>query len=160
MSIQTSAINVQKFLGEHVQSVFETMLSMKAVPVSINLSPHYPERVTGSVGLGGENVTGAIYLHMTAAFARLAASSLLGLPPEELTNESEINDVIGELTNMVAGGFKSHLNDHDLPCAISTPAIIRGTAYEIEPPQGVQRESVLFNCANECITVEVHLRIN
>ena len=40
--------------------------------------------------------------------------------------EREISDVVGELTNMLAGGCKSRLCDQGCPVAISIPNIIRG----------------------------------
>jgi chemotaxis protein CheX len=159
MSTQTSTLDIRHFLNKHVQDVFETMLSLKATPAAKNDLPHFPERVTGSVGMGGENVTGAIYLHLSDAFAKQAAAGMLGLTTEEITGENEVNDVIGEMTNMIAGGFKSHLCDIGNPCAISTPAIIRGN-FEIEALQDVQREWAVFDCGSERVAVEVHIKFN
>jgi len=150
--------DMQLHLQQHLQEVFATMLSLETIPTTLSHPHHYPERVTVSVGLGGEQITGALYLHMSADFARHAASSLLRVPLGELTQDAEVNDVIGELTNMVAGGLRSHLCDKGLACAISTPAIIRGTAYEIEPLHGVQRKQLLFLCGTEHLALDVHLK--
>ena len=67
--------------------------------------------MTGSVGFAGENVTGAVYLHLSAAFANRVAAAMLGLQPEEIMGETEVNDVVGEVTNMLTGGLKSWLCD-------------------------------------------------
>ena len=41
--------------------------------------------------------------------------------------------MVGEATNMLTGGLKSWLCDSGAECAVSTPAIIRGSAFVIEP---------------------------
>jgi len=46
---------------------------------------------------------------------------MLGLPPDEITGETEVNDVVGEATNMLTGGLKSWLCDAGSDCAVSTP---------------------------------------
>ena len=71
---------------------------------------------------------------------------------------SEVNDVVGEVTNMLTGGLKSWLCDNGHPCAVSTPAIIRG-AYEIEPLPEVKREFLVFTCSGVQILVEVHIKL-
>jgi len=118
-------------MTRHLVDVFETMLSM---PVALRpgaLMPHFDSRVTGSVGFAGEKVTGAIYLHMSAPFAKIVAAAMLGLKPGEISDENEVNDVVGEATNMVTGGLKSWLCDSGAECAMSTPAIIRGVSFAI-----------------------------
>jgi len=83
---------------------------------------------------------------------------MLGLPAEEMNNESEVNDVVGEVKNMVAGGLKSWLCDAGAVCAMSTPAIIRGTSFAIEPMPDVQRASLVFDCGEDRVLVEVHVK--
>src|SRR5579872_5935742 len=102
--------NICEFMNRHLVDVFETMLSMKAVPVPNSGTPQLDERVTGSVAFAGDRINGAVYLHLTTAFAGQVAGAMLGLPAEEL-GEAEVNDVVGEATNMLTGGLKSWLCD-------------------------------------------------
>ena len=153
-------LNIQEFMTKHLVEVFETMLSMKAVPCMKFDPPHFSSRVSGSVGFGGEAVTGAVYLHLSAAFATKVASTMLGLKPEELGGENDVNDVVGEVTNMLAGGLKSALCDAGAPCAVSTPAIIRGTSFIIESLPEVKQLFLLFDCEGERVFVEVHIKNN
>jgi CheY-specific phosphatase CheX len=156
---QTQTLDIRQVLTEHAVEVFKTMLSLQVAPSPEQAMPGFDERVTGSVGLGGENVTGAVYLHLSAALARRLAAAMLGLSTEEL-GEHEVNDVVGEITNMLAGHLKSCLCDAGTACAVSTPAIIRGTAYEIEAPDEVRREVLVFLCDPEPFAVEVHIKFN
>jgi len=151
---------VSEFMKRHLVEVFETMLATQAVLQPQARPPHHAQRVTGSVGFAGENVTGAVYLHLSAEFATRAAAAMLGLGPADAVGEAEVNDVVGEVTNMLTGGLKSWLCDAGLPCAVSTPAIIRGASYEIEAVPEVQRECLVFQCGSQGLIVEIHIKIN
>lgn len=159
MNAPAQSLDIRHVLNEHVSEVFKTMLSAQAAPVAGDAIPAFGDHLTGSVGFGGDLVTGAVYLHMSADLANRLAASMLGLAPEEL-GEAEVNDVVGEITNMLTGQLKSCLCDAGAPCAVSTPSLIRGTMYEIENLQGVRKELLLFNCEGSAFAVEVHIKFN
>jgi len=160
MNAQTCSLDIRHYLGAHLVDVFQTMLSINVTAVTDGRPPTFAERVTGSVGFGGNQVTGAVYLNLSARLASQIAAAMLRLPPDETIGETEVNDVIGECTNMLAGGLKSALCDKGCDCAVSTPAIIRGTSFVIESLPDVQRELLVFdyNCVR--FTVEVHIKFN
>ena len=161
MNLKTApTLDIRHFLNGHLVDVFETMLSMKARPAPDGQPPGFTERMTGSVGFGGDTVTGAVYLHLSVDFANRIAATMLGLPPEETHGDNEVNDVIGECTNMLAGGLKSALCDKGYECAVSTPAIIRGTSFNIESLPDVQHELMVFECDGARFAVEVHIKFN
>ncbi len=161
MSLKTAPnLDIRHFLNGHLLDVFETMLSLKAQPVPEALPPAFTERATGSVGFAGNTVTGAVYLHLSASLGNQIAATMLGLPPEENLGERDVNDVIGECTNMLAGGLKSVLCDKGHECAVSTPAIIRGTSFNIESLPDVQHELMVFECDGTRFAVEVHIKFN
>jgi CheY-specific phosphatase CheX len=150
--------NICEFMNRHLVDVFETMLSMKAVPMAGAGAPPLEERVTGCVAFAGDHINGAVYLHLAAPFATQVAAAMLGLAPEEL-GDAEVNDVVGEATNMLTGGLKSWLCDSGAECAVSTPAIIRGSAFVIEPVPNVDRERLVFECNHNRIVVEIHVKV-
>ena len=160
MSQTVQITDVCEFMTRHLVDVFDTMLSMKAALAPKAGLPPFGERVSGSVGFAGETVTGAVYLHLSAAFANQVAAAMLGLKPEEITGETEVNDVVGEATNMLTGGLKSWLCDSGADCAVSTPAIIRGTAFDVEPMPDVERECLVFDCGDDRLVVEIHIKFN
>ena len=57
---------------------------------------------------------------------------MLGMQVEEIEDESEVHDVIGELSNMIAGDIKSRLCDIGLNCELSIPSTTSGTDFTIE----------------------------
>ena len=160
MNVQTSSLDIRHFLNGHLVDVFQTMLSMKAITVQDGTPPKFSEHTTGSVGFAGDSVSGAVYLHLSASLANQIAAAMLGLPPEESLGETEVNDVVGECTNMLAGGLKSALCDKGYECAVSTPAIIRGTSFNIESLPEVQQEMLIFECNGSRLAVEVHIKFN
>ncbi len=162
MSMFIQNLDVTAFLQQQAKDVFQTMAALDVQPVQPNPSRdglNGQERITGIVGLGGDQVTGAVYLHLPLPLAEQVTRQLLGLEGAEAVDEAAVNDVTGELTNMLAGGFKSALCDRGLVCAVSTPTIIRGTAYEIERIPDVQRTSVPLSAGTHPLLVEAHLKL-
>ena len=148
------------FLARHLVDVLETMLAAKAELLPDHGMPVHAERVSGTVGFAGDNVNGAVYLHLSGAFARRGASGLLGLSADDKISDGDVNDVVGEMANMLTGGLKSWLCDAGLHCAVSTPAIIRGCNFDIESTPDVERARLVFNCAGEQVAVEIHIKID
>jgi len=150
--------SASEFMTQHVVSVFDTMLSLRATVSTKAGLPLSAERVTGTAGFGGDNVNGLLYLHLSAATAARLASAMLRMPSEEIP-ENEINDVVGEVTNMLIGGLKSWLTNCGAPCAMSTPAIIRGTCYTIETSSDVKSGVSVFESEAGIVAVEIHIRL-
>jgi chemotaxis protein CheX len=154
-----SATDVLNYTTGHLTTVFDTMLSMKVAPAAqCDLSRFANGRVTGTVGLAGESVTGSVYLHLSAAFAVQVTSAMLGMAPEAITGTSDVNDVMGEVTNMLGGGLKSWLCDAGATCVLTTPAVIRGNSYTITCKPNVELIEIAFDCGAEHGLVEVHLK--
>ncbi len=160
MSDQTTKLDVGAWIQETAPNVFETMLALTLVPANHGHADSEHERVCGTVGLGGENVTGAVYLHMAEPLAKKVTSAMLGMPVEEVNTDTDVNDVVGELCNMVAGGLKSTLCDLGSACAVSTPTIIRGRAFAVETTPDVPVHRLTFLCDTHSLLVEVHLKLN
>ncbi len=161
MNVAIPSAEIRTYVTGHLETVFDTMLAMKAVPSASNNAPEISgERITGTVGMAGDSVTGQIYLHLTAPFAMNATAAMLGLKPEEISGDTEVNDVIGEVTNMIAGGLKSWLCDAGATCALTTPAVIRGNSFSVTPKPGVEFFCITFECQAIPGLVEVHIKFN
>jgi chemotaxis protein CheX len=158
MNQPIEAVAVQEFLVRHLAEVFSTMLSLPTIPLAAATPGDAKERVSGSVSFVGETVTGSVYLHVPTTFAGLMTGAMLGLPAEETPGDADVNDVVGEVTNMVAGGLKSWLCDAGATCALSTPAIIRGTSFYIIASEGVARIQSGFASGAHHGLVEVHIK--
>jgi CheY-specific phosphatase CheX len=156
MNTIESKFKVGEHIGTLVTNVFQTMLALPVTPVPAAAFP--PERISGAIGIGGETLNGTVYVHFSTSLATAAARAMLRLPPGEKISDGDVNDVVGELSNMVGAGLKSLLNDADIFCAVSTPSVIRG-AFAVEILEGVTVETFSYKCLEQRFAVEVHMQI-
>lgn len=124
---QTRLEQLDTFVLEAVKDVCATMLSWTVSPVASNreTSPHPFElnEINGAIGFGGA-LTGSIFLSCPEKLAIEMARAILG--HEFSAGARELSEVVAELTNMLAGGCKSRLCDHECPVVMSIPNVIRG----------------------------------
>jgi chemotaxis protein CheX len=116
--------------------------------------------VVGSVGLAGESVTGAVFLHVSEVFARKITAAMLAVHIQEIQGGEQVHDVVSEVTNMVGGRLKSRLCDAGFRCAMSTPTVIRGSSFRIETAPDAHPRECFFLCGQEKFLVAVHLKFN
>lgn len=156
MNATIPQFHIAAHINDIVTHVFQTMLALPAAPIPTAMLP--PTRVSGCLGIAGERVTGSVYLHFPAALARAAARAMLQCAPGHEAADGDINDAVGELSNMIGCRLKSLLNDADVFCAVSTPSVIRG-AFTIEVLQGVTAKNFYFRCLEQPFAVEIHLEL-
>ena len=134
---------------------FQTMLSLKLESVDVHqLDSLTGEHMRCSIGFAGK-VTGHVYLRMSPTTAKAIAAGILGLAPQELTDNDEIRDAAGELLNIMTGNFKSNLCDAGLDCKLQPPKVgmTRDLFTPIEPGSGLER--LAFRAGKIEIFVEV-----
>jgi len=138
--------------------VFDTMLSMDAQEIE-----KVPEgffnggKIVGSVSFTGE-VMGCSRICVNHDFAQKMTCAMLGMEPDEIGGDEEIHDVIGEVSNMIGGGVKSHLCDMGFPCELSIPNITSGSNFTIETRQWAWHERCCFSCREHFVVVELFLK--
>lgn len=148
-----------EYMSQHFLDVFGAMLGLPAIQSEKTQAPPFPARVSGLVGFAGESVAGVMCVHFSEPFARQVTAAMLGLTPDDSTNQAGVNDVVGEVANMLTGGLKSWLCDAGVPCVMSAPAVIRGTSFTIEPMPEMDRETLVFECGQEFIVVEINVKL-
>ena len=154
---QISESLFRETISRAVQDVFKTMLGKTTVLVNTEGSlvadaPAWEQpvqitgqQVVGTVGFIGD-ISGLIYLYLDAAFANEIASHMLGMSDAELEEAGDevVNDAVGELTNMTVGTFKNQLADKGFPCKLTSPSILRGSNFSIEPISSATRRIYRF----------------
>jgi flagellar motor switch protein FliN len=137
---------------------FETMLSMPLEPVEkAAAQPAAGNQLVGAVNFAGE-VIGVMSLHVDERFGRDMTAAMLGMKPEEVEGEEQIKDVIGELTNIVAGNVKTDFLDSGLKCIISAPSITRGSDFKIDPLDIAPPRHVFFRYQDNPLRLEFCLK--
>jgi chemotaxis protein CheX len=146
---------VSGLLKSGVREVFSTMVNMPTRPVAqMDFRTDGGKLVAGSVGLVGD-VNGVVYIYVTASFAQTLASRMLGLPEDQLEGDGLVNDVIGELTNMIVGSVKSRLCDSGSLCVLTIPSVVRGQYLSGGPVCSSECRLLSILCDNEPILIEL-----
>jgi chemotaxis protein CheX len=141
-------------LQTSIQDVFSTALDLEVSPASIfDLRGDDEPLLAGSIGFTGE-VNGMVYLYVKAPFARTLASRMLSLPEAEIDEESIVDDVIGELSNMIVGSVKSRLCDTGKACSQTIPVVVRGEHLRARSKTSDARY-LSFECNRQHVLFEV-----
>jgi len=161
----------QETMSRAVLDVFRTMLGRNAILIhgtAASNSDGQPwkhpiefngQQVVGTVGFIGD-ISGLIYLYLSAEFAKIVASGLLGISVEEIEvgGDEAVNDAVGELTNMTVGGFKNQLCDQGFPCRLTIPSILRGSNFSIEPVSGATRRTYSFDVSGHRLVTDLLMK--
>jgi len=154
---------IQKSISVAVDNVFRTMLQREAVFVEKTSSEALQAsgvqfQVLGNVAFVGE-ACGIVYLCLTEGFAQHAVQHMVGSVGADidLADHDLIKDVIGELTNMTAGGFKNALCDVGYPCKLTLPTIVRGTSVKVSCFKSSIRHIFVFECAGHRVVADIQL---
>ena len=151
-------LDLREFIAKAITEVFDMMLSMDIRQVSDDEdSSLNGNRIVGSVSFAGR-ASGNINIHVSENFARTMTAEMLGIEMEEIEDDSEIHDVIGETSNMVGGNLKSRLCDFGLPCELSIPSITCGNSFRIESMNWMRHEKIVFKNHKHVVLVEVFMK--
>ncbi len=113
--------------------------------------------ITGMIGFAAQNITGSV----AVTFPRESALSIYN----DMTGESvsvinrEVQDSVGELANIIAGGAKSILAEQGLSYHISIPTVIVGKNHHIQHRSNTPVVVIPFSFNNMRIVVEVAMRL-
>lgn len=135
-----------------VKRTFETMIGVQLRDCAPGvLVPLEKEHLIGTVSFEGK-ATGCVNLRFSPGSAAEVASAVLGFATDE---EADVNDVIGELGNMVVGNFKSNLCDAGLSCKLNPPKISRTNDFKLRASDGGLAERTGFRGAEIEIFVDI-----
>ena len=142
---------------EATVNVFGTMLGCKVERTGLELNESYApnHEVTGIIGLSGK-ASGDIVLSFEKTLALSTTEALLGEPVETIGDD--VVDAVGEITNMIAGNAKSHLEELEMTLAL--PTVIVGKNHSIRFPTKVRPIAIHFTSDWGGLTIEVGLTEN
>lgn len=151
------AMDLKTIVTNAITEVFDTMLSMEVEAVDADQQTGIDgNQVSGLIDIKGE-IQGRINILVGDTFAGLMAASMLGMEPEEIEGEEEVNDVISEVLNIVGGNLKTALGNSGISCELSTPSISTGTGLGIELKDNQRLEKFAFNHQQHPIIVEISI---
>lgn len=120
-------------LDQTLEEVFSMMMGISCTPTEEPASAS--NEVTAVVGLAGA-LSGAYVINVTDSAALRIAGALMGMPATEV--DDMVKDSIGEVCNMLAGGWKGRFPKLASECMLSVPTIVTGRDYRLH----IQKPSV------------------
>lgn len=108
--------------------------------------------VVGTVGFAG-SAHGLVAFYCTMTAACEIASAMLGASVDEAAGQ--VPDAIGEITNMIAGSFRTHMATAGDAWAITVPTVTVGSDFYIKPLTNGRRVLIPFGMAEHEVFVEL-----
>jgi len=85
--------------------------------------------VSGLIGMVGPQTKGSLSISFDEELALTIMERMLGERPDKINEE--VTDMVGEITNMVAGGAKNLLGEKGYEFDMATPIVVSGTNHTI-----------------------------
>ncbi len=160
-ALQRTGMGSAMFLAMHdlflnaVHKTFRTMLELELKQTFSRL-PIEGHHVFCEICFSGK-AKGAAGLRLMPESAQCIAARMLGIGREELNSTAAVDDVIGELTNMVVGNFKSNLCDAGLDCKLHPPAVRRTDDFVLRVQSGNLAQRLGLSAPEVNLLVELHV---
>jgi chemotaxis protein CheX len=149
-----TAINNTSTLDQSVEEVFALMLG---TPVSVSetaVAPtNIPITLTAVIGLAGA-LSGAYSVVVNEATAKQIAATMLGIEVTSL--DDNVYDALGEITNILAGAWKSKIESLHAACLLSVPTVVTGTHYDIHKKTSSFRLSRSYHFNDSTFTISIY----
>ena len=138
MTIQSEAE-----IGQFVADIWSTFLNMEAAYTDKPFVAKGKENtLAGCIQITGE-WQGTVTLYAPRQLGKKIAAAMYAMDVSEV-DDQQVQDVLGEITNMIAGNIKSLL---PTPCSISLPSVAV-TDHDLHHPRSETVTSVNFVCDN------------
>lgn len=112
---------------------------------------HYD--VSGIIAISGALPT-SLAMHMASSLIFASAENFMGIRPTKL--DADMLDLVGELTNMVAGGAKERL---DLPgLSLGLPTVVAGPAHQVAFGTGMRVSAITFQSPLGVLAIDVGVK--
>jgi chemotaxis protein CheX len=147
---------VRERIIESAKEIFSSMLMMDISALEETKTEMHPlvDSISGVIGLAGTH-KGVLAIHLPHRVAIAITSSFLGMDVEEMN--SDVEDAVGELANMLGGNVKSILSEKGRDINLSLPTTISGRHYDYQPNKDAERIFIQFRCETGQFTVELQL---
>jgi chemotaxis protein CheX len=113
--------------------------------------------ISAIIGFAGPSVTGSVALSLPTAVALKFHSLMVGETVFRLT--ADVQDVVGELANIVAGGAKTALSREGITFNISIPTVVVGAGHSIGHCSGLPVMVIPFEVGKHRFVMEVTMRM-
>ena len=142
------------FLDQAVDEVFALMLGTPVTVSDSAVAPtNIPVTLTAVIGLAGA-ISGGYTVVVKEATAKQIASTMLGIEIAELNGD--VYDALGEITNILAGAWKSKIPSLHAACLLSVPTVVTGTHYNIHRKTTAFRMARSYWFSGSPLTIDIY----
>jgi len=155
--LSTTEERLTKLLTKDVQEIFSSMVGVEDImylPPQMDLTSNFTKCLTAMVGLAG-TYSGLVSIHIPWTLALSFTSLMLGMEVTEINED--VNDAMGEISNMIAGSFKQHLSKGGSDIQLSTPSVVNGSSYTITSAGNVENITLKLATDEEWFMVSLSL---
>jgi len=140
---------------ECTKNVFSMMLNWETELIGVFSNEKFMSKYdcSGLIGVSGA-LRGTIVVSLDQDVAFAAAEAFLGTKP--LTIDEEVVDMVGELTNMIAGAGKDRIGIPGI--LLGLPTVIAGKGHSVWFDHGAHVEILQFSSPHGPLTAEIGVR--
>jgi|TARA_R110000868_G_scaffold186445_3_gene428891 chemotaxis protein CheX len=112
--------------------VMQTMAQTQLVPGKPQKKSDNQARgeISGLIGMVGDNIQGSMSISFEEGLVLEIMQKMLGEKPESI--DSDVQDMVGEITNMICGGAKNELGQKGYDFGMATPMVVSGKNHTIK----------------------------
>lgn len=123
-----------EFINPFIQSLLNVLKTMAQTELQVGKPQKKTDTlargdVSGLIGMVGGDIKGSMSITFEEGLALDIMQGMLGERPDGINDE--VNDMVGEITNMVAGGAKMQLAEKGYDIGMATPMVVSGTNHTI-----------------------------
>jgi len=117
---------------ESIVNILQTMASISPEPGRPCMKPNNQAMgvVTGIIDMKGAETEGSIAVTFSQALALEVTRKMLREEPVGI--DATVKDLVGEITNMMAGGAKAKLHEKGFDFELAQPRVIAGKDHDVE----------------------------
>ena len=138
-----------------VLAVFKTTFAMTAVQMATKPPEQPGGLVVSEIGFKG-TLSVRNRLCIDSAGAERLSSIALRMPTAEICN-THVDDLVGEISNMVLGAVKSRVSNLGIPCSMTIPTVTRRECVFPAPPGESDLGTLYFLFEKHCLSFEVFM---
>jgi chemotaxis protein CheX len=125
--------------AEFINPFIAALLNVMQTMAQIELVPGKPKKkndnqaggqVSGLIGMVGDNIQGSMSISIEKGLVLEIMHKMLGEKPDDI--DSEVQDLVGEITNMICGGAKNELGQKGYDFGMATPVVVSGKNHTIK----------------------------
>ncbi len=156
MAMVESAL-IEDYIWDSTREAFETMIPMPVERATERQGDDEESPMICTITFTG-GMQGAFSVLCGRPSVEKMVRAMLMMEPDEPVEQAELHDAYGEITNILAGGFKSRMEDFAPDMKISIPSVVSGKHIRLALGDGMSQVDLNASLAGRPMLVAVAYR--